>query len=1494
MRLLRCKTRLNKVDNRFVYIIPTGDQEKIRNRGLSSLSDEAIDKACERRGSGNLTEANLEELKRRLKKAKASGDQDLVRRFVVAIKTNSEGADNIDEICALQEQAFKETQILQTNNESVAPWKKLIHKYAGKPRYDEARKSALELYDSGDMDGKKLVAALVGGQIEFPESFVAYAEALLHGSAAEREVIHEELQKPDKTLGYRIKIKLNSLLVKDDKEAGVEVAIKGLQKEFKVKEKAIVKEAEEPLSEYTVFRRKQLRDASEKLRAANAQYAPLQDNLRSFVEKELEVSMSAKSTGGDPFNTADKKMGRFFGANEVYLNGVHGATPEQKMRLIINNRILDGAFYDPGDPAKIFNRRWQELQEMAAKYGVKIDMSQAHKNKLLHDLRDLGELDKAKAQCEPHLRVIREIKAEQMEIYNRQEGEGKALLARRTETGLGELPRMMDREGNYEPEVKTDIPLIITEGGKTFKVKLTKVLSEAQTDEGKKDRDESVKDEAYTGVKGQIIYQIEGVDGEGQKYSRKMPQSAFLEYVKVNNARRDFSDYKGEEKVETAEEILQQQTIHKANIKIAKGFSFVHTYDIRLSGDTTKIQSEIVTIRSVDTKKGTVTLDQDIKLFDERDFKNTTEPKDRNEQKRPKGKPIDLGEFLGWVMREDVSEYIEEDPQLKDEGESILNRKLREDHERQVAFEEEAAKKAETSGDKPSSLPSKPLQVDKDWQIVRSAGSGKVYAVRRNPENANSVQIAEAEKEQPKLHVLGNSGPEAQHLNKTGWKVKNLKNKHAASALFWFRDNDVEAVDENIDQERVKGADFGESPQAVHDQEAAVVSSIKQQKKDIQDAVNAFKVEEADVSQAALEKQYDNTISAAPSGTAGNETSAPPAPSDPEDNSMEKRITQIRNAGKEAKVQPTEHAIADLDLTDPKEMSYSRVGFMRRVWMNTTFLNNSDIFEMGKSMYEYIKRRWDRNTKNRFSKVGKNIPFFTTEMDRINQNAETEEMQQFKDAMDSWGVWQIEDALYTTNNRDQAKACLIVLAEKGKLRWENTKLWETINKFTEPQFYVPIPKNGDAQMRDPRTGKSGIELLPAAIDSLWGQGQYNDWYTQNASKYQSTAKQYFEEGKQLDHDPYNNGGIDGRLRQLLKLHKEGYYIDNQEFEGLLHYCFEAGKSIFENKFYFVVAGVTQKNDRGETILTWDRLGSLDSEYLTRLPWLDFFTNQNIMRANGQKGGWNRRDLTEWIEEWDKHAPPGFENLGEKNPALWKFLWTSVLNHPRTIIRTNKALRNAENMDHDDAHFIIPLANEMLIEEVLKGPTGGKKYFTFEGYANAYGGYAELMKSRAGLETAQPNLVFNLIRSFVRYDAILSGRLHRSEGSRYARMDKSYWKRKSVISSVHTGIHRSQMQELIKNICSAYGYDAGNIFKDLPEGDEYRAEQRQIEIDLKNFGQKLEELIAKDGDGGKKMMDEAQKFIENGQMLGLSPSASASARRKKEDETDSDKSLEAAF
>jgi hypothetical protein len=556
-----------------------------------------------------------------------------------------------------------------------------------------------------------------------------------------------------------------------------------------------------------------------------------------------------------------------------------------------------------------------------------------------------------------------------------------------------------------------------------------------------------------------------------------------------------------------------------------------------------------------------------------------------------------------------------------------------------------------------------------------------------------------------------------------------------------------------------------------------------------------------------------------------------------------------------------EEALNESELESKGEAYITQVGYLRGLWQRTRVLASDDIWGLMKACYEHYERRWHRRSKEKFSMVGEQLPLgYGTEMSRIKQQAETEEVNQNVEAMEDWGVGDIQETLRNAKNIDQLKACYQILAKKGHIRWDDIEMWKRLNMYVPNSKKIPIPPTDNPYFLDKKTNKTGLDYLEGAIDFLWGQGSYQDWHAENNSTYNQKIKQYWEKGKQLEGDPKNAGGIVSELARLLQNHKNGEYVDPHEYEGLIHFIIDYGKGTMEAKMYYILEGVCiESPTTGETLLSFDRIGSINGDYLNRLPWMDYLVRRDVPRPDGTVGAWTLADFRKWCAEWDSHAVAGKPSW--PNQSVIDFVWNNVLTDERSIIRNNKGLRKAEEMDHDDAHFIIPLADEDLVTNVCQSASGSKRYFTTEGYNNAYPGYNQYAKTLA--DRGEKSKLLNTLRGFARFNSIMDGR-YKKDQDNYARLGPSFWNRPSVVDSRYTGWHKKQMEELLKKIAYSYGdkeliemaeimhTHTGSVSK--PENAKI---QKTVQAALDDFGTKLEKVVGTDG--GRKMMSVVSSF-----------------------------------
>lgn len=479
-------------------------------------------------------------------------------------------------------------------------------------------------------------------------------------------------------------------------------------------------------------------------------------------------------------------------------------------------------------------------------------------------------------------------------------------------------------------------------------------------------------------------------------------------------------------------------------------------------------------------------------------------------------------------------------------------------------------------------------------------------------------------------------------------------------------------------------------------------------------------------------------------------------------------------------------------------------GILRKFYNETTFLSVSDIFHLVKTCWEFYKRRFEVKQKERYSEVAKNLPYFGGEMERVNQSAKNEEVHQYKDAYEHKGIPFIQERMRVTNYKHEMKACFEVLVHKGQMRFEDIDIWRNMNKFLPYTKYIPLPKNGDPNTiisedkHSPFYMKTGISLLEGGIDYLWGPGTYGEWFAQNKSAFKSGSQKFYEEGKKLEGV---EGGHTRRLAELLLEHKEGNFVDPQEYEGLILHAIDAGKGDLETKVYYMVAGVVAKDPQGRAILPNDRIAHINGEMLGKFPILEYMCSKAPrLKPDGTVKG-ERLNLEDY-ENWLNYFDGGNRHNCSPTQNVTRFIWKYMIPSEKTHTRINKALRNAEGMDHDDMHAYLPPASTNVLTDACKTVSGGGKHLlTIEGYANAVAGFDEYMKNLA--KNGQKKQLAQAFCSYVRYEGILMNKYDKDGKEGFIRMDDRTLNKKCVVAPNKPIMYMKELNPLVLRVAEAY-------------------------------------------------------------------------------------------
>jgi hypothetical protein len=450
-----------------------------------------------------------------------------------------------------------------------------------------------------------------------------------------------------------------------------------------------------------------------------------------------------------------------------------------------------------------------------------------------------------------------------------------------------------------------------------------------------------------------------------------------------------------------------------------------------------------------------------------------------------------------------------------------------------------------------------------------------------------------------------------------------------------------------------------------------------------------------------------------------------------------------------------------------KGQSTKQIGFLRDLWSRTYFLSMSDMWQLGKSFWEYYVRSYERNQKKRLAKVSENMPWYGSEARRLGKEAENEEVNKFKEAYQEMNVEEVQAILGEKKNLCSLKAAFIVLSEKGRLRWDDIDMWKNLNSILKGKVHIYIPPDGDPETRNPKDGKRGLDSLEEAIDELWESGQYGKWRSSNSSAYKSGVDSNMEFGRDL---ASRDGGHKQELSILLKMHKRGITIDPHRYEGIIVQALSDGKSTAAVKLYYLIEGVAAKNQYGRTIMPFSRIGYLATTLANNFPALDYLTasTSDPDPADPMKRKerlFSIKDFENWANFFDDGQPGNPEKCEPPKEKMANFINEYALLHREVRERISKMFHDGKKMDHDDAPHYVPLASVDDIEKICRLGASGSPALSAPALLNGFVGYNNLIKVYA--ERNLTKELKQVIQSYIRYWGILTDRY--KQGENYQRV-----------------------------------------------------------------------------------------------------------------------------
>lgn len=513
----------------------------------------------------------------------------------------------------------------------------------------------------------------------------------------------------------------------------------------------------------------------------------------------------------------------------------------------------------------------------------------------------------------------------------------------------------------------------------------------------------------------------------------------------------------------------------------------------------------------------------------------------------------------------------------------------------------------------------------------------------------------------------------------------------------------------------------------------------------------------------------------------------------------------------------------------------------RAIFADIQFVSIMDVIKTFKQMGEDLKRMWERRGASRQAALGlgltswipKNVPYagrLQDEFKRRDKEAEQKEVNEWKEKLDEFDSYDLLDMLGQIRNRDQAKAIFILLTERGRMDWNDKKVWATLNAFSIYNMPIEACENNDV-LRD--------KWIHKLTSEIWDDKDlYTKWRQSNDGAVDSGKKNFTALVDQLGNV---KGGLEGELKNQLELweqKKAGVTppdLNPHLYEEILEYSMRNGKMSMEEKLFYLVQGVAHG------LLSIDRLRTLAGEkggILNQYPWIDYFYKKNNSLAEVQALG--RR-----LEESDRFKP------GAKT-TLWLHL--EVMRIESTRQRISKAISGtrAENLDHEDVPSLVANADWVNIDRMTGMVSGTREKLSPEAVRNAYTGFGTKFKSlgrlvqmeKAGVARFTDKDLAEAVKSIVAYihmDNIFTR--NASKGDRpQLTWDVIDTQEGPSTSSLTVGAYRTPQNEFVSNIINKSDFDFKDYNK-VNKEDLIRREQRDGDAtkrDRKDYNPKEQE------------------------------------------------------
>jgi hypothetical protein len=357
--------------------------------------------------------------------------------------------------------------------------------------------------------------------------------------------------------------------------------------------------------------------------------------------------------------------------------------------------------------------------------------------------------------------------------------------------------------------------------------------------------------------------------------------------------------------------------------------------------------------------------------------------------------------------------------------------------------------------------------------------------------------------------------------------------------------------------------------------------------------------------------------------------------------------------------------------------------------MEVVFMSPMDIWTMITSAKESFDRSLERTRQRKVGTVGSKLfrslenmnfwPFkhfsvIPGDLEKKKTSAENEAVDFYQNDYKSNDDNSVIALMHTARNQDQFKACLNLLAERGRMNWFDPKFLAQMNRFQKILHFDPNQME-KFHANTPKFHKN----LSRAIESIYGDSDlFRNLNAQTQSSYDSGKEKFKAE---LINMSRARGGLQGLAVEMLKEHKQAgasSTVNPQKFEYVIELgVIEGAVQPAEIGLYFLIQAAACG------LLPFERLQFLYANKANDIPYLEVFN----------EGIFNRQVLMEWASI--DPIPATFNTLAEYQVPhnFMRWFHTFVMHNPRVRDRVSKVLSGGKKLDSDLVALFIPYGSE---------------------------------------------------------------------------------------------------------------------------------------------------------------------------------------------------------